>query len=382
MISNYKVAIVTNVIPQYREDMYRRLVEYYGDRLDIYCQDSVSGMNLNLVHDKFKSNTSIIKSIGLKKEKLSWQFLPIFHLYNKYDLIYFYGNPRVFSSVICSLILLLLGKKIIIWGQYHTAGANSFLERVRLLWWKRFEGVFLYTDAEAEKYKKRYPATRFVSAMNNGININDVDTAIEMYSGERFEKWQAENKLIDKFVVLSCARLDKKNKFSLFMECIPSLLVEYPALIWCIIGNGDEEKRLKELSIRLNIQSNVIFLGSEYEQEKLAPWFLTSKLLIHPGSIGLSLIHSMSYGLPVVTHNNIAMQMPEIDALEDGVNGFLFEENNYNSMSEIVRNILNNNIGVNKISENAKSIIRSKYNTKSMANNFIQLTCRVMESRQ
>ena len=86
-----------------------------------------------------------------------------------------------------------------------------------------------------------------------------------------------------------------------------------------------EEENLKQKAKQLGVDNNIIWLGAIYEQESLAPWFLYSKALIHPGAIGLSLLHSMGYGLPVLTHSNLDMHMPEIAAFKEGMNGLFFD---------------------------------------------------------
>ena len=50
------------------------------------------------------------------------------------------------------------------------------------------------------------------------------------------------------------------------------------------------------------------------------------------GNIGLTAIHSLSFGTPVASHDNFENQMPEVEAIIDGENGFLFEENNSNDL--------------------------------------------------
>ena len=80
MSSKLNIAVITNVIPQYREDMYRRLIDNYADNLHMFCQDKMPGMNLNTVHRNFNKNVTIINALSLKKEKLCWQFIPLFKI--------------------------------------------------------------------------------------------------------------------------------------------------------------------------------------------------------------------------------------------------------------------------------------------------------------
>jgi len=81
----------------------------------------------------------------------------------------------------------------------------------------------------------------------------------------------------------------------------------------------------------------------------------------------------MGYGLPVITHNNYDQQMPEISALKNGVNGLLFDYRKNESLIAAVQKLLENNELRLKLSKHALQTAETRYNTKIMTNNFIQM---------
>ena len=95
---------------------------------------------------------------------------------------------------------------------------------------------------------------------------------------------------------------------------------------------------LKELSNKLQINSNVCFYGDCYDEEIIAKHIYNSDLVVSPGNVGLTAIHSMSYGTPVITHNNFKNQMPEVESIKSGVTGDFFEENNEESLFFSIKN--------------------------------------------
>ena len=188
--------------------------------------------------------------------------------------------------------------------------------------------------------------------------------------------------LKNKLLILSCARLDKKNRFEFFIDCLPDLIKQYPDLVWCVIGKGEEENILKNKASSLGIDAYIKWLGAIYKQEELAPWFMSSRLLVHPGSIGLSLMHAMGYGLPVVTHNNLDMQMPEIAALDDGYNGVLYREHNMDSLIAGINRVLCDIDLTNTLSKNSRATVESRFNTRIMAENFMKLEGEIRDMMQ
>jgi len=375
-----KIAVITNVLPQYREDMYARLFEKYGDNLQVYCQPMIPGMNLNTVHDKFKSNVQLLSFFSLQREALCWQRLPFFEIIKNYKIIFIYGNPRVISNVFYSILFKLLGKKVVVWGQFHTASSNSWLKSIRLKWWAGFKYIFLYTDREAEKYKQINKNSAFVTGMNNGVNQTEIHNVIKKFDDASLQQWKSNAGVSDKRIILSCARLEEKNKYDLLIDCLPNLVVKYPDLLWCVIGDGAEKKALQARAQELHVDQHIKWLGAIYTQEALAPWFLSSECLVHPGAIGLSLMHSMGYGLPVVTHDNEDKQMPEIAALVDGVNGLMFSEGDTKSLTEVVYSLLDDNDLQKKLSSNAFKTIAENYNTEKMAEKFITMVNKIEEN--
>jgi glycosyltransferase involved in cell wall biosynthesis len=85
--------------------------------------------------------------------------------------------------------------------------------------------------------------------------------------------------------------------------------------------------KLKSLSIKYNLEQNIAFIGDIWDDIILSKYFLISDLLVSPGNVGLNCIHAMSFGVPVLTHNNFSYQNPEVEAIVDGKNGFFYTYN-------------------------------------------------------
>jgi len=368
-----RVAIVTNVIASYREDFYSRIFAKKNLDITVYCQSAISGMNLKTAHQLFKPNIQLINSISLNKEKLAWQFLPLFTLYRNFDVIFIYGNPRVLSNVVYSILLKVLGKKVVIWGQAHTAGANPTTEKLRLAWWRLFDYVFLYTEKEVDYLRNKSFHKQKLIGMNNGLNQDEIDKVTVQWNASALKTWQIDQGIDNKTVLLSCARLDAKNQFELMIPVLKHLQKNNNVL-WCVIGQGEQASFLQDLVVQAGLTKQVRWLGAIYEESELAPWFLSSKALIHPGAIGLSLLHAFGYGLPVITHDNIENQMPEIAALKEGINGLLFKQENVKSLTKVIQLLLSaDKTNSKQLSLAAYQTAKQEFNTQVMAERFNQI---------
>jgi len=108
-----------------------------------------------------------------------------------------------------------------------------------------------------------------------------------------------------------------------------------------VIGNGPHSAFLINYVRLLNISDQVYFYGACYDEILLCKFFVNSLALVFPGPIGLSAIHSLTYGVPVITNDNEARHKPEFEAIIDGGNGFLFKDGCYISLSTVLKKLLN-----------------------------------------
>jgi glycosyltransferase involved in cell wall biosynthesis len=330
-------------------------------------------MNLECIHEKYTENITIVNSIGIKRGYITWQFIPSKYIYDNFDLIFFSGNPWVISNVFWATLFKLLGKKIVIWGQYHTFNSCKLTEYIRLLWWRTFRNVFLYTEMEEKQYKQSRSGSAVVISMNNGLDQSDINHARNSINQNTLDEWTEYHHVKGKQVILSCARLDREKKFDDMIRALPEVIRQHPDTVWCVIGGGVEKSRLTAMAAGLNVSQYIHWLGPIYEEEKLAPWFMSAICLVHPGAIGLSLLHAMGYGLPVVTHDNPLNHGPEFSTLNPGVNGVLYKEDDVSSLSEQIIRLIENKELAKSLSEQAIMTVNEKYNTRVMAEKFIEM---------
>lgn len=367
------VAIITNIIPTYREGFYDRLFRREDLNVTIFCQDHIPGMNLVSIHKKYGDKINIINFISAPKGKITWQFLPWVKIFNNFDVVFVGGNPRVLSDLSISIFLNVLGRCIVHWTMAHSFRANSVTENIRLFWSRMFKYIFVYTDAEVNFLRNKGFNKNFIIGMNNGLDQKSIDSAIIKWTETRLKEWRISNKLENKLIVLSCARLESKNKFDLVVSALPLIIAKIPNLVWCIIGNGDEKNNLENKVKTNGLEENVRFVGEMYKEDEIAPWFLSSEILIHPAAIGLTLLHSFGYGLPVVTHGEANLHNPEYAAFVPELTGRNFKMGDINNLSETVIGLLNDKSARTIMKNYAFELARNKYNVDVMVERFVEI---------
>ena len=368
-----KIAIITNVIPSYREGFYDRLFSRKDVLVKVYCQDKIPGMNLKSIHNKYSSNVKLLKFISIKREKLAWQFIPWSEILNGYDVIFIMGNPRALSNVLFGSFLSLFRKKVVLWTRAHSFGSNALIENIRLFCSRIFDFLFLYTDAEVDYLRRKGFTKNYMLGMNIGLDQKNIDAAMLIWNEKRLHEWRITNNLESHTLLLSCARLEPKNKFQQVIKALPAIVDRVPNVLWCVIGSGTEQTGLASMINAAGLANHVRFVGELYNEEELAPWFLSSEIFVHPAAIGLSIIHSFGYGLPVVTHGNSKLHGPEYAAFEPEFTGRNFREGDIQNLAETVVGLLEDNEARSNMKRYVLRIAREKYNVDIMVERFVQI---------
>ena len=73
------------------------------------------------------------------------------------------------------------------------------------------------------------------------------------------------------------------------------------------------------------------FVGEVYSESELCPLIAAADLCVSPGAVGLTVMHALVYGTPVITHDDLDNQKPEFEAIQPGVTGALFRRGDVQS---------------------------------------------------
>lgn len=369
-----EVAIITNMVTSYREGFYDRLFIRDDISVTVYCAENIPGTNLKSIHDKYAGRVRVIKALTAKGEKIGFQFLPFWTIFNDSDVIFLDGNPRILSNWLMSFFSIFsFNKRIVMWTMAHSFGANRFTENVRLLWTSFHKNIFVYTDKEVLHLRNKGWSKQNIIGMNNGLDQKVIDLERSKWSELELENWRKEKGLNNCTSLLSIARLVPKNKFPLMIEALPLVLKKIPNLKWIIIGEGSEGNILKELVVKNDLIDFVKFEGPIYEERSLAPYFLTAKIFVHPASIGLSLMHAFGYGLPVVVDSEEYMHGPEYGAFKNFETGINFDKDDPKGLADAILGLLQTPSSLDTMSKRVVQIAREEYNVDIMVERFVQM---------
>jgi len=126
-----------------------------------------------------------------------------------------------------------------------------------------------------------------------------------------------------------------------------------------LVGDGPELEKLQQQAASL--EGRVYFYGACYDEELLGSLIANADLCLSPGEVGLTAIHSLSFGTPVCTHDGFSQQMPEVEAVQPGKTGIFFSKDKMN-IGDALQQWFGQTLHRERIRQDCYDIVDSRYN--------------------
>jgi glycosyltransferase involved in cell wall biosynthesis len=348
------------VVPSYRKSFFEAVAAILGDKFVVYASDQDMGI---LTQQAGKEPWQ--RSLGAITRVLpgmQWQKGAISIPIKRGDVVVVSGAPRCLSNLVLLLKARLKGARTIWWGQLWSASSRWHRFILRLLLMRLAHSVLFYTDTEVATYKERFGCwdRRHISALNNGIDVKPIQKNRTPYiAQERANE------------ILFIGRLTEKAQLAMLLEA----MAQTPLLdtVLHVIGDGPDRGKLQDWTQRHGIETRILWHGPSVDEAQIAQIANRSSVFCYPGSVGLSLIHAMAYGLPSVVHSDRLRHMPEIAAFEAGVTGAYFQLGDTTSLAQTLSALIQDAEARSCMSMESLNRADNLYNTGSMADRFFEM---------
>ncbi len=237
-----------------------------------------------------------------------------FHLQNIFSI---YKAQQHFDAVISmfdlrwpAYILPFIGKrhaKWILWG--HRYSANRLANKARDYLMKYADRILLYGEEETAQMSERGVDLSTVVVAPNTIHVpNHFDTSNS-----------------EKRSLLFVGRLQVRKRIDLIIRAFYELQGSIgDHIVLDIVGGGVLESELRQLANELGVAEKVNFHGAVQDHAVSATFFSRAFAYISPGPVGLGVLHSFAYGVPVITLRE-GRHGPEFMNLSHNHNSFIVD---------------------------------------------------------
>ena len=327
---NNKLCVILNTAPHYRKAIYKVIDEAFD--CDWYVGDRVE--DIKTLSPKELKNCTVVKNIKVYKKNYIQKGLLKLLFKHKYSRFLITGDIRNIS-VWCFLLLarLFRRKRVYIW----THGFNGKGGRIARLFKRLFaslsDGIFLYGDYARENMIASGINPKRLFVIHNSL---DYEAHLKCRQNLRLTNLYREHFGNDNKNLIFIGRLTSVKRLDLLLDAVRILRDRGTLCNVTFIGDGAERETLERMTAAYNLQDLVWFYGASYDEQRNGELIYNADLCVSPGNVGLTAIHSLVFGTPVATHNNFQMQMPEFEAVKEGVTGTYFNYHDSHSIADTI----------------------------------------------
>jgi glycosyltransferase involved in cell wall biosynthesis len=253
------------------------------------------------------------------------------------DAIIFLGNPNFISAWLAAILARLTGKKVLFWTHGWLKPERTLKSLLRRMFYRLADVVLVYGERAKELgVKSGFPAER-IEVIYNSLDFEKaLSVRARIVSSQSSRKVdphrlfrRPENPLI-----ICTARLMPLCRFDLLFEAASIMKERGHPINILLVGDGPIRSDLQHSARGRGL--DVHFWGACYDEAVLGELIYRSDVTVSPGKIGLTVIHSLTYGTPAITHSDMDEQMPEAEAIAEGETGLLFEKNNSYDLADTI----------------------------------------------
>jgi glycosyltransferase involved in cell wall biosynthesis len=364
-LSSVRICIVQSMVPHYRVPVFERLAQQPGMDLEVWAGVGKEGSSLEAADPsgRFRFVAAPKKIVGpfLSQPKQLEAIDP-----GRFDVVILSWNARCLQLGKALGAARKAGIKTLIWGHgysRHEAWARRF-NRNRYL--RKADACLLYNHIAAQQLLSRgYPKEKIFVALN-AIDQTPIAAARDLWlaRSDALNSFQREQGLTSASgggrrcdLILFVSRLEADKRVDLLLEAFAKVLHARPTARLAIIGRGPERAKLEVQASALGIANAVRFTGGIYDEDQLAPWFLSASVFAYPQAIGLSILHAFGYGVPVITSDDLPSHNPEIEALRQNENGALYRDGDTADFAAAMLRILGSSADHERMSAAALSTV-------------------------
>lgn len=267
------------------------------------------------------------------------------------------------SYCLSTKVLLLLAKRhkknIYLWTHGAYGDEKGFKKWMSIRSKAKAKGVFLYGEYAKNILMKWGVPESKLHVIYNSLSYDEQLPLRNSITPSDFYQKHFSN---DNANIVFIGRLTSVKKLDQILKAVALLKEQGLLFNVTFIGDGTEKQKLESLTIELDLQNNVWFYGACYDEKQIAEFLYNADLCVSPGNVGLTAMHAMTFGCPVISHDNFPQQMPEFEAIEKGKTGDFFKENDINSLAEAIKRWQNNCGDREEIRKACYKVIDEKYN--------------------
>lgn len=305
------------------------LLEHMGD----YRGEVPKDVNVILqsIDYAFGGFISCIMRAIIRKDWFSFFFRLYYLLGDKVNCCFWRRLKKLFKEVRCNYDIIVAYRP----GICTELAAFAFQGNKKISWWHH--GCMNFSGKSADRLDISYRQMDYIvtvsssSALLVAETFPDIKNKIEIIpnmiipaelynKSKQFEPKEFQN---SDFKIISVGRMSPEKNMVLCPLIANILKKSGMNFRWILIGDGEEEQKVKNVIEQLDLQNDVIMVGKKGNPY---PYIVNADIMVHPSLVesqGITLLESMVLKTPVIAVSSNGPQ----EFINTGANGYLVDDN-------------------------------------------------------
>lgn len=349
-----KLCCIFNYAPLYRESIYEKIDDAFDTQ---FCFDEADSDIAKMSDNSFKKSPMVIKT-KLLPGGLTWrrgiQILP-FKGFDSFLIIGDFSIAFIPFLIICKI----LRKPVYAWGHgiKSWGGNTSFFSKLQF---KLLTKYLTYGEGGRKRLidmgVPSYKLDVIYNSLSDGVNVESMG---ELQSDE------VQNHFANSLpTLIFVGRLTPVKQLDWIIDAMKHHRnggLHYNLLI---VGDGKERAKLELMVRNYDLNENVWFYGECYDEDKLNTLIYNTDLCVSPGNVGLTALHTIMYGTPVLSHDDFESQMPEYETIVEGKTGLLYKHGDKQDFFDKIELWLSMAVNREEVRSHCYNMINGKWNSQ------------------
>jgi glycosyltransferase involved in cell wall biosynthesis len=243
----------------------------------------------------------------------------------RFDTVILLGNMQFISTWLAAALARIAGKRVLMWTHGLLRPETGLRGRLRKAFYRLAHGLLLYGNRARELL-----AAQGFDANELYVVYNSLDTAAQLRALDDLDERAAARARtafdipLEAPLLVAIGRLVPGKDLDLLLPALSMLKARGLEAHLLLIGDGPVRSALELQASALKVDRMIHFAGPVYSEQELCPLIAAADLCVSPGPVGLTAMHALIYGTPVITHDDFDRQKPEFEVIQPGITGDFF----------------------------------------------------------
>lgn len=246
---------------------------------------------------------------------------------------------------------------------------GTYLNKSMDLILKRAQKIIVTTPLYMEKSNFLQNYLHKVVVIPNSIDIY----SFREQNPQVIQDLKREYNIKNNRIILFVGRLVKYKGIEYLFKAMKTVIQTFKNTCLLIVGDGPLRNNLEYLSSKMNLESNIVFVGNVNSRilpniYRIADLFVLPSISNSEG-FGIVLLEAMAHAKPVIASN--VGGIPHI--VKNGFNGLLVAPRNYKELGNRIIDLLSDNVNSQKLGQRGQEYIIKNYSWEQTIKQIIEI---------